>query len=225
MNLSKKTAVIFSILGLAAGTAGSIALQTKASNGNMQGNRGMMGQFAKPAAAATGEVISINGKTITIKNNRTGISYAVDATSAAFEKISVVANGNKTSSPPTPTVITIADVKVGDHLMVAGTVSGTNVAATKVTVGQVGQGFGRGGMRGAVGESGTVAAINGNTITLTGKDGITYTVNASSASVKKVTTIAVGDIAVGDTLMVSGEKSGTTITAKNIMDGQMPPFK
>ncbi len=222
MSLSKKTAVMFSILGLAVGTAGTIALQTKASS-SAQGFRGMMGQFIKPTAA--GEVTAINGNSITIKNNRTGASYVVDASAAVMEKFPEKVGTGQQSTPQAPTVITIADIKVGDHLNVQGTISGTNVAATKVVVGQIGTGFGRGGMHGAMGEAGTVSAINGNTITLTGKDGTVYTINASAASIKKVTTIGVGDIAVGDALMVSGEKSGTSITAKNIIDGQMPPFK
>ena len=66
---------------------------------------------------------------------------------------------------------------------------------------------------------GTVSAISGNAITLTGKNGTTYTVDAASATVKKVSDSSVNNIAVGDTLMVSGNTSGTTITAANIVDG------
>jgi hypothetical protein len=97
---------------------------------------------------------------------------------------------------------------------------------------------------------GTVTAVNGDSITLTDKQsGTTYTVDATNATIKKMsasssaasvagtsstasaastsrtrptpTTITVSDIVVGDTLMVQGTVSGTTVTATSIMDGQM----
>ena len=72
----------------------------------------------------------------------------------------------------------------------------------------------RGGM--GMGANGTVTAVNGNTITLTGKNNTTYTINASGATVKAVTDSSVGNIKVGDTLSVQGSASGTTVTATNI---------
>ncbi len=214
--ISKKTAVLFSIIGLAAGTAGTIALQTQASNttDSTSGLRGRMMQGVKPTAG--GEVTAISGNTITIKDRRTGTVYAVDASSATLEKF---APNTTQAQPPTTATITVSDIKVGDHVQVQGTISGTNITATKITDGQMGKGFGH---RGQMGTIGTVSAVSGNTITLTGKDGVTYKVEAGSANVKKVSTINVSNIAVGDTLMVAGDKSGTTITAKNIMDGEIP---
>lgn len=207
--ISKKTAVLFSIIGLAAGTAGTIALQTQASTttDSTSGLRGRMMQGVRPTAG--GEVTAISGNTITIKDRRTGTVYAVDASSATLEKF----------AESTTATITVSDIKVGDHVQVQGTISGTNITATKITDGQMGKGFGH---RGQMGTIGTVSAVSGNTITLTGKDGVTYKVEAGSANVKKVSTINVSNIAVGDTLMVAGVKSGTTITAKNIMDGEIP---
>ncbi len=215
MNISKKTAVLFSIIGLTAGTAGTIALQTKADNTSPSGNQGQMRQALNLAAA--GEVTAVSGNTLTVTDKRTNTSYTVDASAATLEKFEA---GN--SSPLTPTTITIADIKVGDHVMIQGTISGQQIAATKIIDGQMGKGFGRGGMHGQMGTAGTVSAVSGNTITLTGKDGTTYTVEAGSAAINKISSISVSNIAVGDTLMVAGEKNGTTITAKHIMDGQMP---
>lgn len=72
---------------------------------------------------------------------------------------------------------------------------------------------------------GSVTAVNGTTLTVTSTDPktslvTTYTVDAASAKVTKAgaasTTSA---IAVGDTIMVQGTLSGTTITAKVIIDG------
>lgn len=69
------------------------------------------------------------------------------------------------------------------------------------------------------GVMGTVTAVSGTTITITGKDGKTYTIDASSAQIGKIETITAGDVHVGDTLGVEGTLSGTNVTAKHIMDG------
>ena len=74
---------------------------------------------------------------------------------------------------------------------------------------------------------GTVSAISGSTITLSGRQGFastttmtTYTVNASSAVVRKGNaTSTVSAIAVGDKVMVQGTVTGTSVTAKVIIDG------
>ena len=133
MQVSKKFAVMLGILGLAAGTAGTVALQTHA---------------ATTSSTGTTQTTALKGK----------------------------------------------------HSSMMGSFHGGM------------------GMRGA---SGTVAAINGNTITLTGKNGTTYTVDASGSNVEKVSQVPVSSIAVGDSLMVNGTASGTAITAKNIVDGQL----
>ena len=73
------------------------------------------------------------------------------------------------------------------------------------------------------GVMGTVSAVNGNSITLTGKDGKTYTVEAGSAAISKDMTVAISDIKVGDMLMAQGSVNGTTVTATNIHDG-IPPM-
>ena len=72
------------------------------------------------------------------------------------------------------------------------------------------------------GVAGTITAVNGSTITLTGKDGTTYTVDATKATISKTSTIDVTGLSVGDTLMVGGTVSGSSVTADHIMDGAMP---
>ena len=76
-------------------------------------------------------------------------------------------------------------------------------------------GGGRGGMMGMrPGVFGTVSAVNGTTITVSGRTGfgsttpaVTYTVNASNATLKKNNaTSTVSSIAVGDTVMVKKNK-------------------
>ena len=84
--------------------------------------------------------------------------------------------------------------------------------------------------RGAIG---TVTAVSGNSITLKARSGTVYTIDASSAKISKVvagttgtkptvSTFAVSGIQDGDNLIVGGTVSGTTITAKTIIDGNFP---
>ena len=89
------------------------------------------------------------------------------------------------------------------------------------------EGYFRGGQRGGMmqpGVFGKVVAINGNSITMTGiKNNITYSVDASSATVtKNGASSTVSAIAVGDTIAVSGTVTGINIVAKTIRDGMMP---
>ena len=72
------------------------------------------------------------------------------------------------------------------------------------------------------GVGGTVTAVSGNTITVTGMDGKTYTVDASGATITKDMTVGVADIKVGDTIGAQGTVNGTNVTATNIHDGKMP---
>lgn len=72
---------------------------------------------------------------------------------------------------------------------------------------------------------GTVSAVNGSTITLTGKDGTTYTVDASSSQISKISQVSVSDIKVGDTLGIEGTVSGSSVSAKHIMDGVPPQLQ
>jgi heat shock protein HslJ len=66
----------------------------------------------------TGVVTAINGTTLSVKNNRDGMTYAVVATNAK------VYQGLK--------LIALADIKIGDTLLIDGTLSGTTVTAVRV---------------------------------------------------------------------------------------------
>jgi len=173
--------------------------------------RGMMD--GRPAVV--GKVASISGNSFTVTAQKPGdtsaTTYTVDASSATVMK---AAQG---AAPATSSVSAIA---VGDTVAVEGTVSGTSVTATKVMDGVMAFGGKRGpGGPGGAGQMGTVTAVNGTTVTITGKNGTTYTVDGANATVSKTSQISVGDIQVGDTIGVRGSVSGTTITAKDIMDG------
>ena len=81
------------------------------------------------------------------------------------------------------------------------------------------------------GIGGTVTAISGSTITVQGKNSTSYTVDASTAKISKitapatagakptVTTITASDIQIGDTIRAQGTISGTSVIATQITDG------
>lgn len=78
------------------------------------------------------------------------------------------------------------------------------------------------------GIAGKVTAVNGSSLTVVGRDAFksattTYTVDASNAKVMKdgVQNATVANVAVGDTILVSGPISDTTVTAKIILDGKL----
>ena len=190
-----------------------------------------------------GTVASINGNTLTVtgkigpKSTATAVTYTVDATNAKVMK--------SATSGAKPTTVTIADIQVGDTIMVQGTVNGTSVTAISIFDGKFTprspgtnpaskSSFGHGVV-------GTVSAIDGTTLTVAGKTGpkstataVTYTIDASNAKITKrvagttptaPTTIAVSAIQVGDKVMVRGTVNGTSVTATNIVDGLMQGFR
>src|SRR6185369_10907714 len=75
------------------------------------------------------------------------------------------------------------------------------------------------------GVMGTVAAISGNTLTVTGKDNTSYSVDVSNAKFLKgsqgsaPTTASLADIQVGDTVGIRGTVTGTSVVATEVMDG------
>lgn len=78
---------------------------------------------------------------------------------------------------------------------------------------------------------GTVSTINGNMITISGRQGFgranastdtAFTVDASNAAVMKDNaTSTVSSIAVGDTIFAQGTINGTSVSATMVRDGQM----
>jgi hypothetical protein len=146
----------------------------------------------------------------------------------------------------------VSDIKVGDHLTVMGSGSSTKIAAQQITdqgtaggpggppgggnrpqgaTGTQGRrppgGFngsgGPGGLGGGGFSTGTVASVNGSTITLKTRSGSTVTVTTSSTTkVIVVKTGAVGDLTVGEQVVVGGTTSNGTITATNIQAGTLP---
>ena len=87
---------------------------------------GWMGHAPK---GQDGNITAINGTTITLTEEADEGStvYTVDASGATYSKDGVAA--------------TLADLKIGDKIFVDGTVSGTNVTATKVSLGRPNHGL------------------------------------------------------------------------------------
>ncbi|MHB1163577.1 MAG: DUF5666 domain-containing protein [Minisyncoccota bacterium] len=187
---------------------------------------------ARPVVVGT--VAGISGDTLTVDSKRwkhdnastTATTYTVDATNATVNK-----DGAASS---------LSAVAVGDHVMIKGTVSGTNVTATVLNDGKGGLWERRHdkkmGMMGASSTStmtgngepiigGNVTAVGTTTITVANKGAIIYTIDTASATVTKkgVSGATVSNIAVGDRVIVQGAVQGTSITASSIHDsGTLP---
>ena len=76
---------------------------------------------------------------------------------------------------------------------------------------------------------GTVTAVDGSSITATGWNKTTYTINVGAAKLvkgmgKDAATIALSDIKPGDRISAVGAVSGTTVAAMSVRDlGQAKP--
>ncbi len=198
---------------LAGGAIAGYATLASAQSATSTTGSTMEGRMGNRGPHVHGTVSAVSGTTITITDRRSGSTYTIDASAATFKK---AAAGSE------PTAVTISEIAVGDEISALGTISGTHVVATEVMEGQFRGHMGKGpGRRNGV--MGTVASVNGNVITLTDRDGTTYTVNAGNASVEKMVPGALSDVRVGDIIGVDGTKDGTTVTATRIMDDMKQP--
>lgn len=215
-NFSKKAMVMLGSVALLTGAAATIAMQTHAQTTTQNGIQttmgNMMGRHFKNMTppAAMGQVTQVNGTTITVTDKKTGTTFSVDTQGATIEKFDQ-------TTPPTKTTISVSQINVGDTVMIQGTVSGTTITATQIIDGMPGK-FGHE----RHGAAGTVTSVQGSTITLSGKNGTTYTVEAGNSKFEKISDSSLSDIHAGDTLRVDGTVSGTTITAQNIVSGKLP---
>jgi hypothetical protein len=192
-------------------------------NGGMR--RGpMMGGILGTVSATSGNSITVTSKMGPKATSTSLTTYTVDATNAKIYK------GSATST------VSISSIAVGDSVMVQGTVTGTNVAATIIRDGAGemtpgGKDFGdhktatstppvspiKGNGEPIIG--GAITAISGTSITVTNASNVVYTVNAASTTiVKNGTTTAIGNVAVGDNVIVQGTVNGTSVTASSILD-------
>ncbi len=188
-------------------------------------NQGLM-DTNRMNPAVVGKVSAINGNILSVvsqkKNEQTAtssITFIVDATNAK------ILRGE--------TVIKLSDIAIGDNIVVQGTVTGTNVLATIVRDGKVGngkndQGDNNQAMLQIQGNgqpivAGKVSIISGSTITIANSSNITYTIDATNAKVVQgKNTIALSNIKIGDQVIVQGTVNGTSVIASTIIDQTKP---
>lgn len=206
-------------------TGDTIIVQGTTSNGvvNATTIRDGVGGFNKMGSGVFGTVESNTGTTLTVTsksgfgpNQTTGTTYTVDVGSATVTK-----DGASSS---------IGDVNVGDTVFVQGTVSGSTVNATTISDGVV-PGRGGVGLKGHASSTpvitgngepvvgGTVTQVVGDIITITNKSNVTYTVDATSATVEKGgVSSSISNVAVGDNIIVQGTVSGNSVNASSVID-------
>lgn len=157
-----------------------------------------------------GTVESITNSLIVIKT-KDSVTYTIDTTNVKLFK-------------GKDTVINLSDIKVGDKIFAKGTISGNIVIATEIHNGKTASGNGlKKAKKQFQGVIGVVTSINGNSITLTGKDNTVYVVDASDATIKKGSvdaTTTITEVKSGDHLFVRGAVTGTSVVATDIMDGK-----
>jgi hypothetical protein len=176
-------------------------------------------------SAVSGDIITVTSthrmgpKPATGSANTTApvtATYTVDATNATITKNNVAG--------------TISSIAVGDTIMAQGTLTGTNLVATTIRDGVMMRTPGATGQSGKNQPSpitgngqpvvaGTVSSVSGNTLVITNKSNVTYTIDTTNAKiVQGQNTIAVSNVAVGDNVIVQGAVSGNSITASSVID-------
>lgn len=206
----KSTLIAFAAVMFTAGTLGFSGVTfAEDSTTTWKGGQENIKNYLKHAPGVMGSVTAISGSTITLTSANNTL-YTINASSAK-----IVKNRN--------TIITLADIKVGDTIMVQGTVSGTSVTATTIFDGKPVVSKKHAGA--FPGIMGTVSATTGSTFSVTTRDAIVYTVTpTATVKIQKGTpavTATLADIVSGDTVMVRGTVSGTTVTAESIFDGKV----
>jgi len=154
-----------------------------------------------PTKTITGQVTAVNVSSFTVSTKANG-SQTVDTDSnTVFKK-----NGQTAS---------LADVVVGVTVTATGTWDNahTSIAATRVSI-----------TIKTVSVTGTVSGTpSGMTITINGKNSITYSIDATNAKLVRRygAAMQIGDIQNGDTLAVTGPLIGTNITATLVRNNSL----
>jgi len=172
-----------------------------------------------------GTVTAVNGSTITVQT-KAFVKGSLNIPAATY----TVTTSSTTTVDKNKAANSVAAIAVGDTVIVEGTVSGSTVAATKIHDGVMMKG---GDNKGAILDGngqpivgGTVTAISGNTITITNKSNVTYSIDASNAKItKNSSSTSISSIAVGDNLLIQGSVNGNSVVAASIIDGNNPSGK
>jgi hypothetical protein len=187
---------------------------------------GAVAAATAPSGSVAGAVTAASGATFTVKTTvtSTGSSKVKLSSKTAITK---QAAGNR------------SNLKAGDCVRASGTASGTAVAATQivitgVTASQCSAGFGgthaapQGGGAGAGAAGlasrsggialGTISAVKGSTLTVTGRFGAKSVVVSSKTTILKTVSAAATAISVKECAIVRGTSSddGATVVASNV---------
>jgi len=153
-----------------------------------------------------GTVTTRSGTTLTVTDAK-NVVYTIDASAAKIDP------GMKGG-----TGLTVANILVGDKVVVTGPVTGNTETAKTINDRS---------MNGRNIFIGTVTVANGSVLTIdtmAGKTKTSYTVDASSAALLKgmgkgtTATIAITDIKTGDRIFAIGTLSGTNVSATSVRD-------
>ncbi len=151
-----------------------------------------------------GTVTAIGTTTLTVQAGKEGTLYTVNTVDAT---IKMPGKGDSSFS----------DISVGDTILVQGDISGTTIDATMIVNAKTPKGTRI--QKNLSGIAGTVTVVSGTTLTVKGKNDITYTVDADSARVRhdgdEDSTLS--DITVGDTVIVQGTVDKTSVDASVII--------
>ncbi|MEK7588326.1 MAG: hypothetical protein AAB438_00730 [Patescibacteria group bacterium] len=122
---------------------------------------------------------------------------------------------------PLAALILLSGGVIGGYASLAGAegnTSNTSFTAKDTEGGRFNMGRGFGKHRRENGVMGKVTGVINGVITVTDRNGATFTVNAGNAKVEKMVAGTLGDVVVGDSIGVHGAVSGNTVTAVRIMD-------
>jgi Domain of unknown function (DUF5666) len=172
---------------------GTAVMHTPQVRVNMHGNA-----TSTRASLISGTVASVSGNSIMLTGSK-GASYSVDATNAKLVRRFGAA-------------MQLSDIQTGDVLLVTGVVNGTSVAAKTIRDQSLQAHNGT--------FNGTVSAVNGSGFTLQSKQRGNQTINTTSSTVFKKGTASssLSDIAVGQTVTVSGvwDRTNSNVTASRV---------
>lgn len=175
--------------------------------------------------AIFGTVSAVNGSTITVSSK----SMVKDSSTIPVTTTYTVNTTSSTVVDKNTATSAVSAITVGDTVMIEGTVTGTTVTATKIHDGIMAKGVVKkmdnkdeisvleGNGQPIIG--GTVTAVSGNTVTITNKSNVAYTVDVTNAKITKSGTVAAAsNIAVGDELIAQGTINGNSVAAVNVVD-------
>lgn len=210
---------------MALAIAGTFVLAVPALAKSEQTGAGNDSNRMKPNVV--GKVTAINGNIITItRKQESEKEKSATSTTPASTTFTIDATNAKILRGET--AITISNIAVGDNIVVQGTITGTNVVATQIRDGKMGNGNEnvnennqammqiKGNGQPVV--AGKISVISGSAITITNTGNVTYTIDATNAKiVQGKNTILVAGLKVGDSVIVQGTVNGTAITASTII--------